>query len=297
MKGNFWLFLIPALIWGSTWYVITFQLGKVDPLVSVVYRYYLAGAIMMLFCLARGVSLRFSKREHLLMALQGLFLFGVNYWMAYEAEVYITSGLMAVAFSTIVFMNSLFGKLFLGRPINRNVIIGALFGLSGTILIFSKEFLSFNFSDDVVVGTALGMLSVLLASFGNLASARNSHEGIPVIQANAFGMVYGAVLMTILALVLGRPFTFEATSSYMISLLYLALFGSVVAFGTYLTLISRIGADKASYALVVIPVISIVISTIFEGYQITWMAIVGIGLILTGNVLALGKKKKKVALG
>ena len=291
MKSNFWLFLIPALIWGSTWYVIKFQLGTVDPLVSVVYRYYAAGTIMMLFCLVRGVRMRFSKKEHFFMALQGLFLFGVNYWMAYEAEVYITSGLMAVAFSTIVFMNSIFGKLFLNRPINRNVIIGALFGLSGTIMIFSREFMSFNFSNDVIIGTELGMLSVLLASFGNLTSARNSQEGIPVIQANAFGMVYGAILMTILALVLDRTFTFEVTSSYIISLGYLALFGSVVAFGTYLTLVSKIGADKAAYALVIIPVISLVISAIFEGYQITWLAVFGMALIITGNVLALRRRK------
>ncbi len=296
MKSNFTLFIVPALIWGSTWYVIKFQLGTVDPLVSVVYRYYLASAIMMLFCVVRGVRLRFSKREHLFMALQGLFLFGVNYWTAYEAEVFITSGLMAVAFSTIVFWNSLLGRLFLNQPINKSVIIGAFFGLGGTVLIFSREFMAFSFADGVLKGTLLAVLSVVLASMGNLASARNSRSGIPVIQANAFGMVYGAVLMTVLALVLGRPFTFEATGSYVFSLGYLALFGSVVAFASYLTLISRIGADKAAYALVVIPVISIVISTIFEGYQITWPAVVGMAMILSGNVLAL-RKRRKPALG
>ncbi|MFY0625011.1 MAG: EamA family transporter [Reichenbachiella sp.] len=287
MKSNFWLFLIPALIWGSTWYVIKFQLGTVDPLISVVYRYYIAGGVMMLFCLIKGVNLKFSLKDHLFMAVQGFFLFGINYWMAYEAEVHITSGLMAVAFSTIVFMNSLFGRLFLKKEINRRVIIGALFGLSGTIFIFSNEFLSFNFSDSILLGVGIGMFSVVLASLGNITSARNSANGIPVIQANAFGMVYGALLMTGVALILQRPFTFEMSQGYVSSLLYLAVFGSVTAFGSYLTLISRIGPDKAAYALVVIPVISIGISMAFENYQLTVVSIIGIVLILIGNVLAL----------
>lgn len=287
MKGNFWLFLIPALIWGSTWYIIKFQLGSVDPLISVIYRYYLAGTVMMIFCIVRGVNMKFSLKEHMFLALQGFFLFGFNYWMAYEAEVYITSGLMAVAFSTIVFANSLFGKVFLKKAINKRVIVGAMLGLTGTAFIFSKEFLSYNFSESILLGTGIGMFSVILASLGNITSARNSASGIPVIQANAYGMVYGAILMTILAVVLNKPFTFEFTESYTYSLIYLSVLGSVTAFGTYLTLVSRIGADKAAYALVIIPVISIAISMVFENYELSIMSGIGIGLIIFGNILAL----------
>jgi len=133
------LYLIPALIWGSTWYVITFQLGKVDPLISVVYRYTIAGILMISYCLIKKKPMNFSVKQHLFMAIQGMFLFGFNYWMAYEAELHITSGLMAVAFSTIVFANSIFGFLLMNKPINRSVMIGALFGLTGTVMIFSSE--------------------------------------------------------------------------------------------------------------------------------------------------------------
>lgn len=291
MNKNLWLFVIPALIWGSTWFTIKFQLGTVDPLVSVVYRYLLAGCLMLTFCFVFKKNMKFTLHDHGFMALQGLLLFGVNYWLVYEAEVYLASGLIAVAYSMLVFLNSGFGAIFLKRAINKQVIVAALFGLSGTILIFSNEFLNLSFSKETIVGTIITAVSVIIASLGNITSARNSANQIPVIQANAFGMLYGGIAMFILALILGRPFSFDPSSGYVISLIYLTVFGSIIAFGTYLTLISRVGADKAAYALVVIPVIAIIISSIFENYQLTIYPAIGVVLILIGNVLAIRKKK------
>ncbi|WP_109831977.1 DMT family transporter [Reichenbachiella versicolor] len=284
------LFVIPALIWGSTWYVIKFQLGTIDPLVSVSYRYWLAGLIMLIFCLLTRANMKFNLKEHLFMALQGLFLFGLNYWTAYEAEVHITSGMMAIAFSCIVFANSLFGKVFLKIPINRKIILGAMLALVGTILIFSAELVHVNFSPATIKGMLIAMLSMTIASLGQITSARNSKNGIPVLQANAFGMLYGAFLMSALAWLMGLDFSFDVSVSYVASLMYLAVFGSVVAFGAYLTLIAKIGADRASYSLVVIPVISMSISGVFEGYQWSIWVIIGVSLILVGNVLALRNK-------
>ena len=291
MNKNLWLFIIPALIWGSTWFTIKFQLGVVDPLVSVVYRYLLAGFLMISFCLITKRNMKFSLKDHGFMALQGFLLFGVNYWLVYEAEVYLASGLIAVAYSTLVFLNSGFGAIFLKRPINRSILMAALFGLSGTVLIFSNEFLGLTFSKETILGTIITVLSVVIASLGNITSARNSANNIPVIQANAYGMLYGGLWMAILALVLGRPFSFDPSTSYILSLLYLTMFGSIIAFGTYLTLISRVGADKAAYALVIIPVIAIGISSVFENYQMTLYAGVGVILILIGNVLAIKQKR------
>ena len=286
-SDNFVLFATPALIWGSTWFAITFQLGQVDPLISVVYRFLLAGVLLIGYCLIRKVKLKFTIREHMFMAIQGFFLFGVNYWLVYQSEQYIASGLVAVAFSTMIFMNSGFGAIFLGRPINKKVMLAALAGLSGTIVIFWNEISQMDLSDDVLKGTILAISSVVLASVGNITSARNSQAKIPVMQANGFGMLYGCALMTIVALILGRPFTFETSSSYMLSLAYLSVFGSILAFGTYLTLVSKIGADKAAYALVVIPVIAIVISVFYEDYQLTLATMIGVGLIIGGNIIAL----------
>ena len=288
-SNNFVLFGTPALIWGSTWFVITFQLGKVDPLVSVIYRYLLAGVLMMAYCLLRKVDLKFSLRDHFFMAIQGFFLFGVNYWLVYESEQYIASGLVAVAFSTMVFMNSGFGAIFLGRPINKKVLLAALAGLSGTIIIFWNELSQMNMSRDVLKGTILAISSVVLASLGNITSARNSESKIPVIQANTFGMLYGCAMMTIVAFVLDRPFIFDTSSTYILSLAYLSIFGSILAFGTYLTLVSKIGADKGAYALVIIPIIAIVMSMIFEDYQLSPATMIGVVLIIGGNIIALRK--------
>lgn len=288
-KNNPWLFIIPALIWGSTWFVIKFQLGSVDPLISVVYRYLLAGLIMIGYCFSVGKNMTFSKLDHLFMALQGLLLFGANYWLVYEAEVYLTSGLVAVAFSLIVFLNAIFGLIFLKRAINKQIMIAAVFGLSGTALIFYNEFNQLEFTPQVLKGTWIVLVSVVLASLGNITSARNSANDIPVIQANAYGMLYGGLSMCLLSLVLGRAFTFEISVPYISSLLYLTVFGSIIAFGAYLTLISKVGADKAAYALVVIPVISIIISFVFEDYVITLSAAAGVVLILIGNMLAIRK--------
>lgn len=287
--NNFILFLIPALIWGSTWFVITFQLGVVDPLVSVVYRFGLAAIIMLLYCQIRGLNLKYSLKDHLFIAIQGFFLFGVNYWLVYEAEQYIPSGLLAVAFSTIIFMNIGFGALFLGRSINTKIVFAALAGLSGTVLIFRSELLNMNLDTQTIQGTILAISSVVLASIGNITSARNSQNNIPVIQANAIGMLYGCILMFLIALLLGRPFTFDTSPGYVWSMIYLTLFGSITAFAGYLTLISKIGADKAAYTLVVIPIIAIAISVVYEDYVITSVVIIGILLILGGNILALRK--------
>ncbi|MCV9385342.1 DMT family transporter [Reichenbachiella ulvae] len=288
---NFLLYAVPALIWGSTWFTITFQLGKVDPLVSVVYRYVIAGAVMMGYCWLKGLPMKFAPRQHAFMLGQGALLFGINYWMAYRAEEYIPSGLMAVAFSTIVFANSLFGYVFLKRPINKGVLIGAVFGLSGTFIIFSKQFFGIGLTDEFLFGAGMAMLSVTMASLGNIISARNTGKGVPVIQANAYSMVYGCIITALLGLFMGKEFTFEYTQTYVLSLLYLSIIGSVVAFGFYLTLVGEIGADKASYALVIIPIISISLSAIFEGYQLTWMTLFGVIMIVMGNLFALRKKK------
>jgi len=135
----------------------------------------------------------------------------------------------------------------------------------------------------------LSMAATLLASFGNILSARNQRHGLPVVQTNAYGMAYGTLLMLSAALIAGKPFTFDPSAPYFISLLYLALFGSVLAFGCYLTLVGNIGADRASYATLLFPIIALIISTVFEGYQWSLPAVAGVAVILAGNALSLAR--------
>lgn len=291
--NNSILFLTPAIIWGSTWYVIKFQLGTVDPLVSVGYRFLLAAALFLGFCLLTKRSLKFTLNQHLRIAMQGLFLFGLNYWMTYSSEEYLTSGLVAVGFSTLIFFNIFFGAIFLKTKVDRRVLFAALFGLSGTIIIFRPELAVFNFEDDSFKGLIYCTLGVSIASLGNITSSHNSKLNIPVIQASALGMLYGGVFMTGLAVILGRPFTMDWGFDYVASMIYLVIFGSIVAFATYLTLIKKIGPDKAAYAIVIVPVIAILISSILEGYNFTLETGFGMALLLLGNFLALFKRKRK----
>jgi drug/metabolite transporter (DMT)-like permease len=281
------LYVVTVIIWGSTWIGIKFQLGTVDPMISVVYRFALSSVILLVFCKLRGMTLAFSFLDHAFMALLGLLLFSVNYWLVYVAEVYLTSGLVAVLFSSIVFMNIANGAFFLGAPVERKMVLGAVVGIVGIVLIFMHEIESFDLTDKNLMGVAFGFTSVLLASLGNITSARNSRNNIPVIQANAFGMGYGALTLAVLALFLGKEFDFSMTLPYVASLCYLAVFGSIIAFTSYLTLIRSLGASKASYSIMVVPVVALIISSFAEGYVWSFSAVAGMILVVGGNFLAL----------
>jgi len=289
--GNNLLYVATVLIWGSTWYAIKMQLGVVDPDLSVAYRFIAAATVLIAFCLATGRSLRFAPRHHLFIAAQGLFLFCLNYWLFYYATFELTTGVVAVVFSLIMLMNILNGAVLFGTRVEPRVLAAAGLGLIGLVLVFWDDLAVLDFTSGPMVGLGLSIVATYSASLGNMASLRNTRAGLPVIPVNALGMAYGAVFMTILALLRGAPLSFDLSTGYVGSLLYLALFGSVLAFGFYLTLLGRIGADRAAYAAVVFPIVALIISTFMESYVWTAPALIGVALILGGNILAVAKPK------
>ncbi len=285
--NNLGLYLAAVLIWGSTWLAITFQLGRVPPEVSVAYRFALASAMLFAWCAVRRLTLRYSWREHGWMAAQGALLFGINYVLIYLAEGQISSGLVALIFSLIVFMNIAWSRVFLGARSAPATLVAALLGVGGVALVMLPEITHGAGHGDARLGVGLAVASTASASLGNIVSARNQKRGLPVIQANAFGMMYGAIFVAIYAAIAGRSFIFESSAAYVGSLAYLALFGSVLAFGAYLTLIGRIGADRAGYTGAMIPIVAIALSTVFEGLKWHALTFVGVALCLGGNVLVL----------
>lgn len=285
-----------VLIWGSTWIGIKLQLGIVDPMVSVGYRFSLAALLLLLWCRVRNLPMRFSGMDHLFIALQGTFLFCFNYLFFYLAELHLTSGLAAVIFSTILLMNMINGAIFLKTPLDIRVIIGGVLGLSGIILVFLPELISFSFSSDKMRGIMLCILATYLASVGNILSARNQKHHLPIIQTNGFGMAYGAIIMLALAFLTGKTFQFVQTFEYLGSLIYLSIFGTIIAFGCYLALIGNIGADRAAYATLLFPLVALAISTVWEGYKWTGSALFGVGLILCGNLLMIQRKKHRQSI-
>lgn len=287
-------FIVPCLIWGSTWFAIKFQLGKVDPLVSVVYRFLIAGLLLIAFCAIRKLNLQYTLREHLLMILQGMILFGFNYWLVYLAETNLASGVVAIIFSFSIFTNIFFNYLLLNGKIRKEVMAGAILGIAGTLLIFSHELQS---SEQLIIGYQALLFcfgSIVFSSLGNILSKYNQTRKLPVIQTNGFSMTYGSLAMLLMVPLSGKSFSFEVSFPYIASLLYLSLFGSVVAFTLYLKLVGDIGPDRAGYATLIAPVIALIISSFFENYQWGLAAAIGILLLFAGNILALKIKPIKI---
>ena len=284
------LYLITVFIWGSTWLAIKYQLGVVSPELSVAYRFGLAAVILIIFSLVRRLPLRFNIKSHGFFALQGLLLFSLNYILVYLAEGYLTSGLVAIIFSLIIVFNVLFGTIFLGNPIRKQVMVGAVLGLAGLALVFWPELSALSISSQKIVGMILALIATVSASLGNVVSARNQKHELPVVQTNAYGMLYGALFMLVLAVIRGAQLEFDTSPSYILSLFYLAIFGSVIAFGSYLKLLGRIGLDRAAYVTVLFPVIALVLSTIFEDLVWGLPQLMGVVLILLGNAVVLTKK-------
>ena len=295
--NNGLLYAITVLIWGSTWFAIEFQLGHVAPEISIVYRYATAAGLLFVWCRARGLSLSFSRRQHLWFASLGVMLFGLNYVLAYRAQVYISSALTAVTFSTIVWINILNARVFFGVRAQPRVLFGAVLGIAGIVTLFMPQVGTLSLTDTVFYGCCLSMVGAIVASFGNMVSQGAQKAGLPVIQSNAWGMLYGAVFSSATAAAQGHAFTFEWSVGYIVSLIYLSVFGSIIAFGAYLTLLGRIGAHKAGYAMVLFPVVALVLSALFEGLQIDASVVIGTLLVLAGNVFVLHRGKAADRVG
>ena len=285
--SDLFLYVVTVLIWGSTWFAITLQLGTVPPAVSVAWRFLAAATILLGFALLRGLPLRFSRREHLWMALQGLLLFCLNYVGFYVSEQYLASGLVAVICSLLTVGNIIGMRVFFGvhtRPLN---LLGALLGITGVIVLFWPELRALSTGGKTTLGMAWALGATICASLGNMAAARNQRRQLPVLQVNGWSMLYGALCTCVIVALMGQRFTFECSWRYVSTLAYLALFGSVLAFGAYLTLMKRIGAGRAGYAMVAIPVVALLISTVMENLQWTATLWTGVALCLAGNVLVL----------
>jgi drug/metabolite transporter (DMT)-like permease len=286
---NLVLFIATVIIWGSTWYAIVFQIGVVDPGVSLSYRYAIAALLAFAWCIARGKNLRFGWSEHRYFILLGLLLFGFNYLSAYHAQIYISSALNAIGFSAMIWMNIINARLVFGTRVASATYFGGGLGMAGIVIIFWPAVGSLSLSDTVLIGAFFSLLGALIASFGNMVSQAAQRRLIPVMQANAWGMLYGAILNGGLALMQGKVFNFDPRPGYVASLLFLAVFGSVVAFGCYLTLLGRVGLEKAGYAAVMVPVVALILSALFEGLRLEPHILVGMALALAGNFFILGR--------
>lgn len=286
---NFFLFTICSLIWGTTWMVIKFQIDSTSAVVGVFYRFLLAAILMFLFNhFVTKKSLRYPLRNHLFFFLQGFFNFSLNYILTYVAEEKLSSGLVALTFTLLVYFNMIGMKIWFKKPISKNVFFGGLLGAFGIICLFWKEIFGVNSSP--LIGVAIGIIATLSASTGNMFAFKNYQEKIPVVVFNSYGMLYGALCTLVIGLVRHENFHLPMTSSFILSLFYLAIFGSVIAFWAYQTLVGTMGADRAAYSSIIAPMIAVLVSSVFENVKFTPFIVVGIILCLLGNILSLKKE-------
>lgn len=285
--NNLALFFTCVAIWSTTWFVITFQLGPVAPEVSVAWRFLLAGLLVAGWCKLRKLSLRYRPAEHALLALLGITMYSVGYIFVYHAERHLVSGLVAVGYSASPLL-SMFGlRLFFGQPLTVRMALGSALGVGGIALIFWPEFGRLAGNREVAQGALLTALSVLVATAGGLVAHRNHQRKLRGWPSMAWSMGYGGVAALAIALALRRPITIDWSPPYLLSLLYLAVLGSITAFGCWLVLLGRIGPARASYVGVMVPVVALVISTLLEGLAWHPLTVAGMAISVAGNVLVL----------
>jgi len=289
--NNSILYVITVLIWGTTWIAINYQLGDVPPEASIVYRFGLAALVLFTYCRIKKLSLAFNKKQHLQFMFFGLTLFGCNYFFLYSAQQHINSALTSIAFSMIMFFNVVNARIWFKTKITQQTYLGAILGLTGIIVLFWPQINDTELGTETLLGLSLCFVGTLFASTGNMVSMKNKLMNIPMMQANAWGMFYGSVFMAILLLAQGKSFTFSYTLPYISSLIYLSIFGSIIAFASYLTLLNNIGAHKASYASVMFPAVAVVISSIVEGFSWNIYTVIGLLIILAGNIVVLTKPR------
>jgi len=288
--SNLQLFIAAVAIWGSTWLAITFQLGKVAPEASVFYRFLLASLLVFAYCFARRLPLRYTSRQHLWVALMGVLMFSVSYVLVYYAEQHVVSGLVAVGYSASPMLGLIGMRVFFGTPMTRLLLMGSILGMVGIALVFWPEFAKLQGDRDTALGAMYTITAVVVSALGSIVAQRNSRAGHPLWQSLAWGMLYGAAFSLAYTLATGQPLAFEATVPYVLSLIYLAVLGSILAFAAYLTLLHRVGAARAGYIGVMVPIVALVISAAFEGFRwhaLTWL---GIAVSVAGNVIVLRRR-------
>lgn len=285
------LYGLIVLVWGSTWIGIKLQLGTVDPAVSVANRFLLAAVLVFAWALARRLPMRFPRAAHGRFALVGVLQYSVNYVLFYYASVHLVSGLVSIIFAISALFNIINSYLFLKRASPPVVIGAALLGLVGLLLVFGDQLTGGHGA--TLGGVLLGLGGTASFSLGNIASAKTQQAGVPVVQATAWSMLYGGLFTTVGCLLTGHRLTVEVSASYLLGLAYLAVFGSAIAFVTYLTLLRRIGPERVGYATVVFPVVALTLSTVFEGYHWTLEPLLGVALVVAANAVILVEPLRK----
>ena len=279
--------------WGSAFYFSKIQIDDVSMEWSIIYRFLIAAIVFFFIAGWQKKPLSFNFKSHLVYVILGALLFSFHFLAVYKSTTLITSGITAIGFSMILIVNVFLSKLIFKKKLKINIMLGCILGVTGISLIFYKEINNLNFSYQVALGFGLALIAAVIASLGNIFSEYiQRNTGSNIVQSSAWGMTYGVIIMFIITCFNGNYIpTIEVSFKYIGTLLYLAIFCTTIAFWSYLSLIGTIGANKAGYAWILAPVIALAISSIFENYSWTLIAIIGVLMLLVGNIFILANRK------
>jgi len=289
----FILSLSIILCWSLTWLAIKLHISFVPLELSLFYRMAIASLVLFLWAFISKKKLRYSAQTHIFFVLQGFFSFCVNYLLSYMGAQYLLSGIGAVVFSVVLPLNMLNSSLFFGDKIDKQFAFISALSLVGLALVFWPELSTFDFSDRQIVGLIFSLLGALSASLGNMIATRNQRNDLPILQTNAFGTLYGALFCLLFVRFKGIEFSFDSNVQYWGPLLFLSIVGTVIAFGVFFKLIQLVGAAKAAYPLVLVPVVALLVSQAFEGFKWSNFSLVGIVLIVSANCMLLYRKNRR----
>ena len=292
--NNFFLFVITLICWSPTWYVIKFQLGYVDPLVSVFYRFFIAAIIIFIYLIYKKKNLKFSLNHHIWFLLFGICLYSLNYVFFYLSNTYLISAFPAIVFSTIIIMNILGDSFYFKKKPSLKTLIGSTIGMIGISIIFNDEIFNFTLSNGRHVGLFLALLGTFFASTGNMVHQRNLNNNLASMPSIAYSMLYGSLVTLLITQIKGTELLFDYSFSYIASLAYLTIIGSIFAFIFYLKLLEKVGAGRAGYVGALMPVLALLISTVFENLEWQTDLIVGLPILIIGAVLVINQKIKPI---
>ncbi len=280
-----------TLIWGSTWLVIKTQLGVVPLGWSIAYRFLVAAAVMLAYCVATGKSLRLTPRGHAVALVMALLQFVLNFRMVYAAEKYVTSGVVAVIFALLVVPNALLAWAFLGQRVTARFLVGSAIGMAGVGLLFWRELTAMPAGDGVMLGFGMTLAGVMFASMANVTQAGGFARAEPPHALLALSLLYGGMIDVALAFAFDGPPVIDRSPGYIAGFVYLGAIGSALAFNLYYDTIRTIGPARAAYSSLIVPFVAMALSTAFEGYRWTALGVAGTLLALAGLTIALASRR------
>ena len=287
LSSPYFLYAMVIFSWSSSWLPLSWQASAVVPEVGVFHRFVIATPLMALLAWRAGAGFHFSKSQHMTFVGLGICLFSTNFALFYYGSLYVASGMLAVAFATASLINILLTALKDWRVPPLQQLFASLLGLAGVAMVFLPEIAT---GQNGLLGLSLCLLGTMFFSTGNVISSSLQKQGVPVLSSSSWAMLYGAILLLLVSLARGHDLSPAITLPYLGGLAWLSVFSSVLAFACYLTLLGKIGAGKAGYVTIIFPIFALVISTIFEDYSWSVASVIGISLVVSGNLLMMRAK-------